>query len=103
MPMLMNAAATERLKGYFDQIGDLLGSPSRRESFAIYATGILGDGERKSAEPIAARACADPKKADAAHQRLLHFISNSTWNDHEVRTAAARYALAALEEQARAG
>lgn len=97
--MLMDDAATERLKVYFDQIGDLLGSPSRRESFAVYATGILGDGERKSAEPIAARACADPRKADAAHQRLLHFISNSTWSDQEIRTAAARYALAALEEQ----
>jgi SRSO17 transposase len=96
MPVLMNGAAIERLKNYLDEIGEVLGLPSRRESFAIYATGILGDGERKSAEPIAARACTDPNKADAAHQRLLHFVSNSNWSDHDVRRTAARYALKSM-------
>jgi hypothetical protein len=28
---------------------------------------------------------------DAAHQRLLHFITDSAWDDHVVRLAAARY------------
>ena len=57
MATRMDAAATERLKLYFDRIGDVLGSPSRRESFAVYAMGILGDGDRKSIEPISSRAC----------------------------------------------
>jgi SRSO17 transposase len=96
MPVLMNDAAIERLKSYLDQIGAVLGIASRRESFAIYAAGILGDGERKSTEPIAARACADPQKADAVHQRLLHFVSNSTWSDHDVRKTAAKYALKSM-------
>jgi len=96
MPVLMNDAAIERLKSYLDQIGTVLGIASRRESFAIYAAGILGDGERKSTEPIAARACADPQKADAVHQRLLHFVSNSTWSDHDVRKTAAKYALKSM-------
>jgi len=65
-----------RLEDYFGKIGEKLGNDSRRESFAIYAMGILGDGDRKSVEPIAARACADPQAADAAHQSLLHFVSN---------------------------
>jgi hypothetical protein len=43
---------------------------------ARYAIGIMGDGERKSAEPIASRTCGDPANPDAAHQRLLHFVSN---------------------------
>ena len=96
MPVLMNDAAIGRLKSYLDEIGNVLAIPSRRESFAMYAAGILGDAERKSTEPIAARACADPKKADALHQRLLHFVSNSTWSDHDVRRIAAKYAIKSM-------
>lgn len=99
MPTLMNAAGEQRLAKYFDQIGAELGLKARRESFAIYALGIFGDGERKSIEPIAARACADPDRADAAHQRLLHFAANSPWSDHRVRRSAAQYALAEMTKK----
>jgi SRSO17 transposase len=58
--------------------------------------GILGDAERKSVEPIAARACVDPERLDAAHQRLLHFMVDSEWSDRDVRLAAAQYALAEM-------
>ena len=92
----MNAAAAERLAAYFDRIGKVLWRPERRASFAIYALGILGDGERKSLEPIAARACADPERADAEHQRLHHFALDSPWDDHAVRLEAARYAIGAM-------
>ena len=77
----MDAESAARLQQFFGLIGDELDLPGRRESFATYAMGILGDAERKSAEPIAARACADPLAVDAAHQRLLHFISTSKWSD----------------------
>jgi SRSO17 transposase len=96
MAMRMDAAATERLKRYFEQIGDVLGSPSRRESFAVYAMGILGDGDRKSVEPIASRACGDARTADAAHQSLLHFVSNARWSDRDVRRTATGHALQAM-------
>lgn len=92
----MNAAVEQRLEEYLDLIGQVLGRPERRASFAMYAFGILGDGERKSLEPIAARACADPDEADAVHQRLHHFALDSRWDDHAVRREAARYALAAM-------
>jgi SRSO17 transposase len=95
----MNSAATERLTSYFDEVGDLLGNKKRRESFAIYAYGLLGDGERKSFEPIACRACPDEKKADAAHQRLQHFATDSPWSDRAVRRHAANYALDAMMER----
>src|SRR5438876_11392728 len=85
MPELMNAVAEQRLTEYFDRIGAVLGRPERRASFAIYAFGVLGEGERKSLEPIAARACADPDRADAEHQRLHHFALDSPWDDHAVR------------------
>src|SRR3954462_3569486 len=96
MTNLMNAAAQQRLSEYLDSIGALLGRKGRRESFALYAEGVLGDGERKSIEPIAARACADPARADAEHQRLLHFALDAPWRDDEVRREAARYALDAM-------
>ena len=75
MANLMDVAGKRRLSEYFDLIGRVLGRKGRRESFALYAEGIFGDGERKSIEPIAARACADPARADAEHQRLLHLRS----------------------------
>jgi SRSO17 transposase len=96
MDSFMNAAAVQRLERYFQRIGDVLGEESRRGSFALYAMGLLGDGERKSVEPIAARACPDPKRVDAMHQRLLHFAVDSKWSDREVRRQAATYALEAM-------
>jgi SRSO17 transposase len=99
MAMRMDAAAVDRLKRYFDHVGEILGSPKRRESFSVYAMGILGDGERKSVEPMAARACADERTADAAHQSLLHFIANARWSDRDVRRAACRYAVDAMTTQ----
>jgi SRSO17 transposase len=96
MASFMDAGAELRLKQYFDRIGAVLGNKRRRESFAIYALGLFGDGERKSIEPIAARACTDPQGTDAAHQRLLHFATDSPWSDHGVRREAARYALDAM-------
>lgn len=99
MPELMDAAVEKRLAAYFDRIGEVLGRPERRASFATYALGILGEGERKSLEPIAARACADPKRMDAEHQRLHHFATDSPWDDQAVRREAARYALSAITQR----
>jgi SRSO17 transposase len=99
MEPFMNAAAVQRLESYFQRIGDVLGNESRRGSFALYAMGLLGDAERKSVEPIAARACPDPEKVDAMHQRLLHFTVDSKWSDQEVRREAAQYGLEAMVER----
>lgn len=100
MSPLIDAAGERRLVTYFDRIGEVLGRSDRRESFAVYAMGILGDSERKSIEPIAARACTDPARADAEHQRLLHFSLDSPWSDLMVRREAALYAIAAMTEHA---
>ena len=99
MRTFMDAQGVQRLEAYFQRIGDVLGEDSRRGSFAIYAMGLLGEGERKSIEPIAARACPEPGKTDAMHQRLLHFAVNSRWSDREVRQAAASYALEAMTQR----
>ena len=92
----MDTGGVKRLEGYFQRIGDVLGDASRRGSFAIYAMGLLGEGERKSVEPIAARACPNPDRVDAMHQRLLHFAVDSKWSDRDVRREAAQHALSAM-------
>jgi SRSO17 transposase len=46
----------EKLEAYLEDIGAILRYPERRASFALYALGLLSEGERKSVEPIAARA-----------------------------------------------
>ncbi len=95
----LDAEGQQRLADYFERIGAILGRKERRASYAVYATGLVGVGERKSMEPIAARACPDPDKVDAQHQRLQHFITDSTWNDHDVRKEAATYALSVMTER----
>lgn len=77
-------------------IGALLGNASRRASFASYLLGLLGESERKSMEPIAIRCCGGKEHADAAHQRLNHFITNSDWSDRDVRRYSAHYAVTAM-------
>jgi SRSO17 transposase len=96
----IDRAATQRLQSFLDGIGEILGNPQRRENFARYALGLIGEGDRKSVEPIVARAGASAAHMDAAHQRLLHFITDSAWDDHAVRLAAARYALASMTQLA---
>ena len=97
---IMKAASTKRLEEYFQRIGKVLGNDSRRASFATYAMGLMSETERKSVEPLVAHACADPDKADAAHQRLLHFVANSRWSDADVRLVATEHALEALTQHA---
>jgi SRSO17 transposase len=86
----------KRLEDYLDKIGKVLGDERRRASFAMYAMGLFGEGDRKSVEPIAARACGDPVETERAHDRLLHFMTDSKWSDRETRQTAAQYALSAM-------
>ena len=100
MDLLIGMEGQRRLASYFDQVGAVLKNAKRRASFATYALGLIGEGERKSAEPIAARACADPTETDKVHQRLLHMLVDSHWDDQAVRLTAARYGVAAIAARA---
>lgn len=97
--MEMPDGAETRLREYLDTIGEVLGHKKRRESFATYAMGLLGEGDRKSVEPLAARATGSPTGVNAAHQRLLHFVADSKWSDEAVREVAAKHAVAAMEQR----
>jgi SRSO17 transposase len=98
-PQTTEIATAARLDGFFGRIGTHLKDRRKRESFAMYALGILADGERKSVEPIAARACPDPAEVDNVHSKLLYFLASSKWDDRAVRLEAARYALEAMQGQ----
>ena len=78
-----------RARAFFHvTIGQHLRRPEQRESFATYAFGLLGGGERKSVEPIAERAFSGPDDVRRCHDRLLYFIREAPWSDHAVRRAA---------------
>lgn len=99
--------AMERRLGEFleERIGRRLRRREQRESFALYAHGILADGERKSVEPIAARAtgAGDDEEpgvlCERMQARLLNFLRDSPWDDRSVRREAAQYVIEALEKQ----
>ncbi len=92
----LDAGGRSRLDGYFSAIGVALDNKTRRASFATYAMGLLGSADRKSAEPIAAIASADPETCEPAHHRLLRFLRDSPWSDREVRRIAAKHAIEAM-------
>jgi SRSO17 transposase len=89
----------QTLLDYLDGIGEILQYPERKASFAMYVMGLLGEGERKSVEPIAARAAGDdPKLCEKLHDRMCHLLHGSRWEDGAVRLYSARYALSELTD-----
>jgi SRSO17 transposase len=100
--MTYEAGAPEmaRLDGYIARVTGSLRDHRSRASFAVYAFGLLTEGERKSMEPMAARMCECPEDGRAmqhAHDRMIHLISRSEWDDGPVRREAAGYALDAVK------
>ncbi|HEX7481100.1 MAG TPA: IS701 family transposase [Polyangiales bacterium] len=93
------AEAIEQWHAYLDGVGSTLRDKRQRASFALYALGLLSDGERKSLEPIAARACGDPARTHAVHEQLIHFLGASPWKDQPVRLYAANHAVDAMQTQ----
>ena len=99
MSFAMDEAGVGRVADFFARIGKHLPLEAQRASFATYAFGILGDGDRKSVEPIAARAVAEPEATERMHDRLLHFVRESPWEDRPVRREAARYVAEVLTQR----
>jgi len=93
------ASAVVRMNAFADRVAASLRDRRSRESFALYAVGLVSDGARKSMEPMAGRLCDcpdDPASMQKTHDRLLHVVSKSEWDDRPVRVAAAGYALEAI-------
>ena len=63
-----------------------LGHKRRRQMCPLYLAGLIGPGERKSIEPIAARLAPD------RYDRLHHFISSGMWDAGPLEEELARQA-----------
>jgi SRSO17 transposase len=94
----LDRAAGERLSRYIEGIGTHLKDRRKRESFAIYAAGVLGSAERKSVEPMAALASGEPATSRHMHEKLLHFVGGSRWSDAAVRLEATQHVCRALAQ-----
>ena len=65
---------------------DVLGRKTRRAWAPLYLRGLLGPGERKSLQPMAARL------GLSGHDQLQHFIASTAWDDAPLWTVLAQQA-----------
>jgi SRSO17 transposase len=65
---------------------DKLGYKKRRQMCPLYVAGLIGPGDRKSIEPMAARMAPD------RYGRLHHFISDGVWDAAPIEAELARQA-----------
>jgi SRSO17 transposase len=65
---------------------DALGRKTRRTWAPLYVRGLLGPGERKSLQPMAARL------GLSGHDQLQHFIASPAWDDSPLWTVLAHKA-----------
>ncbi len=65
---------------------DRFGHKKRGVMCPLYIAGLLGPGDRKSIEPMAARL------APGQYDRLHHFISDGMWDDEPLMLELARQA-----------
>ena len=77
-PFGLDLQTAQRFESYLDSIGETLRDKRQRASFATYAAGLLGDGARKSMEPIAARASAGPAPRATTSSRRASTAAGST-------------------------
>ena len=65
---------------------DVMGRKTRRNWAPLYLQGLLGPGERKSLQPMAARL------GLSGHDQLQHFIASPAWDDGPLWTVLAQQA-----------
>lgn len=80
------ASWDEALGVFLEPFVALLGHKKRRQMCPLYVAGLIGPGERKSMQPMAARL--DPARYDRFH----HFISDGLWDEVPLEAELARTA-----------
>ncbi len=99
--MAKRVEAAERLGVYFEKLDTVVGHADRGEPLRASVKGLLLPGERKSVEPMAAKI--DPRRVQARHQSMHHFVARAPWDEREVIRVARDYALEPLERHAPVG
>src|SRR3712207_6253284 len=72
---MADAGWRDELDGWLAPFLAALGHQKRRLWAPVYLEGLLGPGERKSLEPMAARL------GLKGHDQLHHFIASTAWDD----------------------
>jgi SRSO17 transposase len=88
-------ASEARFGGYVDGLTSVIGHADRAAPLKGYCTGLLAAEGRRSVEPMAAVTA--PAGVSAQHQKLLHFVANSTWSDEAVLAKVQEMVLPAVE------
>jgi SRSO17 transposase len=65
---------TEDLEQWLEPFMDALGHSTRRRMCPAYVAGLIGPGDRKSVQPMAAR------DSGVNYDQLHHFIGSSVWD-----------------------
>jgi len=95
--MFEDVLVAVRFDSYMDHLIGMLGHAGRDGPFKLYCQGLLVTPGRKSVEPMAA--CLLPDQVSAAHQSLLHIVSQSPWKDEAVLTAVRDWVLPKMADQ----
>jgi len=69
----------EELDGWLEPFLAAVGHEKRRRWAPVYLEGLIGPGERKSVQPMAAQL------GLSGHDQLHHFVTSPTWNDAPLR------------------
>ncbi len=72
------------LNTFLDDLTRDMGRPERRAAMRHYVTGLLLDGERKSAVAMAGRLVSHDVEAEGMRQRLQQCVAISAWDEAEV-------------------
>ena len=91
------AASEARFQAYVEALAGVLGHADRAQPLKDYCAGLILRGERKSVEPMAARAA--PARTSAKHQSMLHFVGQSAWSDAAVLTRVRELVLPVIERR----
>jgi len=78
------------LTSFVDDLFVGIGRIERRTSMRCYVEGLLLDGERKSAEPMAPRLVRDEREVEGMRQRLLECVTHGNWSQSTLFARLAR-------------
>src|SRR6266702_2166627 len=78
----VSGAIERRFGTYVEGLTSVIGHADRAVPLRDYCVGLLAAEGRKSVEPMAAVTA--PAHVSAQHQKLLHFVANSTWSDERM-------------------
>lgn len=77
----MEADWRSELEAWLSRFAAALGNKRRRRMCPAYIAGLIGPGDRKSVQPMAAR------DDEVSYDRLHHFVGSGVWDEAPLETA----------------